>query len=474
MPDPAPQPTLRPRLGDAEAELFRPDEVLRHTGTAGAETVEPWFPLGADGRRAAGAGLRLRVDPAAADGKRCLDTILGAVNRAVRLAEEGAPAIHIDIVPGRYPELVYLPRILRNGRDIPITLAGCDGDPRGTVIEADIDQGLTGAAFDARFGAAFAGVHPAIAAIFHRIAARDTLGTANASVLRVENTGFRMENLTVRNLYHHRRLAEFPGGDMVAAGVPQLASGNHQAVAMMINGADRVHLRNVHLLAYQDTLYFRASEPFSTVRACFEGCVIEGDVDFIFGPSTAFFHGCEIRSLGTRTAHSYVAAPSTNIRTRYGIVFDDCDFTHDGSANARAGTFNLARQWFEGVRATPYGRSPVPGYRCTLSDVSAYEEPVGTISRQTLEAVGKVVVLNSRIGAHINCAAPWADWNGGTYARDGSFAPGVWSPRYRPFQIRAADFLNRLAPWLAAQRLDYSDIDPSLRFLGEYRNRTDG
>lgn len=223
MPDPAPHPTLRPQLGDAEAELYRADEVLRYTGAAGAEALDPWSPLGAAWRCAAGRARELRVDPAEADGERCFATIPGAIDRAVRLADAGeAGAIRIGVAPGIYSGPVYVPQIRRGGCDIPITLAGQDADPRRTVIGADIDQGLTGAAYDARFGAAFAGAHPAIAAIFHRIAARDTLGTANASVLRVENTGFRMENLTIRNTYHQRRLAGFPGETWLRQACPSL------------------------------------------------------------------------------------------------------------------------------------------------------------------------------------------------------------------------------------------------------------
>jgi pectin methylesterase-like acyl-CoA thioesterase len=74
------------------------------------------------------------------------------------------------------------------------------------------------------------------------------------------------------------------------------------------------------------------------------------------------------------------------VKSPYGFVFDACRFTHDGTPNARAGFFKLARQW---------NRSP--------------------------EHVGKVAILNSSIGAHIDPVRPWADWSIGT-------------PRHRPVQ----------------------------------------
>jgi pectinesterase len=190
------------------------------------------------------------------------------------------------------------------------------------------------------------------------------------------------------------------------------------------------------------------------VRAYLDRCRIEGDVDFVFGQAAAFFRRCELRSLGSRAAQSWVTAPSTHIRARYGFVFDDCDFTHDDSAAARRGRFLLGRQWFEGVRATPYGASPVEGFRCRLGPVSEFAPPDGAISRATLEAVGKCVVLNSRIGPHINPAAPWGEWNGGEWSREGSYRPAPWHPRFRPVQARPGDFPRRaraLAPRAGAR-----------------------
>jgi pectinesterase len=162
-----------------------------------------------------------------------------------------------------------------------------------------------------------------------------------------------------------------------------------------------------------------------------------------------------------------VTAPSTHIRARYGFVFDDCDFTHDDSAAARRGRFLLGRQWFEGVRATPYGASPVEGFRCRLGPVSEFAPPDGAISRATLEAVGKCVVLNSRIGPHINPAAPWGEWNGGEWS---AIARRLGTRGSGPSRRAPATFLAELGHWLREQGLDYADLDASEAWLGEHRN----
>ena len=96
-----------------------------------------------------------------------------------------------------------------------------------------------------------------------------------------------------------------------------------QAVACFIDG-DR---------AYQDTLYTYGKES----RQYYEGCYIEGTVDFIFGWSTAVFKDCEIHSLGD----GYVTAPSTDQGKAYGYVFWNCRLT----AADEAGKVYLSRPW---------------------------------------------------------------------------------------------------------------------------------
>ena len=467
-------PDERPQLSTAEAEKFHYLEVLKYVGRAGAEREDPWDPK-ADGFMAGREGVNADYTVCASgDGYRSIQL---AVNKAVGDAKAGRTAarIYIAIEPGTYIGTVVVPRLIVDGIPFSITLFGKGEKASETVIAANIDQGMTGADFASAFGDDIDVLEPEIAEVYRMNAALPRLSTENACVLRVENDGFQAKNLTVHNTYNadradkNSKCENGKGGLKNAAG--QFAKGWHQAVAALVHSADRVHFDHVRFRSFQDTLYVKGRVPGLTVRSYYSHCYVEGDIDFIFGRTTAFFDGCEICSLGSRVGHTYVVAPSTNMHTRYGIVFNDCDFTHDGSEAALAGTFSLGRQWFQSVRATPYGAANVDGYRTRLAETSEFDTPpVGTISLDVLEAVGKCTILNSRIGDHINKAAPWDDWSGGRRNSDGEFVPGEWNTRYRPVQYTSADFYRYLGDWLQAEGLCFKEPEPSEPWLAEYNN----
>lgn len=105
-----------------------------------------------------------------------------------------------------------------------------------------------------------------------------------------------------------------------------------QAVAAFVNG-DRAMFKNCKFLGNQDTLYTYGKQS----RQYYEGCYIEGTVDFIFGWSTAVFNRCVIHSKG----NGYITAPSTEKGKIYGYVFYDCKLTADNGV----GNVYLARPW---------------------------------------------------------------------------------------------------------------------------------
>ena len=454
---------LRPQLTKVQAVEYSAANVLRCTGVAGDETVDPWCPW---------------LDEFMAGQVVCDPDYIGTpelgladvVNQAVTECA-GPDRIYIGLEPGEYKGPIYIPQITWQGRAVPVTIYGMEADPSRTKISANVDAEMPGEEYQDRFAGLFTGHAPEIIAIFDRISAHSKITTANASVVRVENDGCQLRNLTLVNTYNADRLPQGTDDSGATRADFQQSTGQHQAVALLVAGADQVHCENLHLESFQDTLYLKSPAPFTTSRSYFKGCKIAGDVDFIFGQTTAYFTDCTIVSRGSRALHAWVAAPSTNIRTSFGFVFSACTFAHDGSENALAGRFSLGRQWFESVRATPYGVPSVPDYTCDLDHVSEYNEPNGTISRATLEAVGKCVILRSKIGAHINPAAPWDDWNGGTFDRDGEYTPGAWNARFRPVQFRAADVTAALTDWLSAQPVDLSDVSPDTVFLAEFDNQ---
>ena len=124
------------------------------------------------------------------------------------------------------------------------------------------------------------------------------MGTFRTYTLKVEGNGITLKNLTIEN--NSARLG--------------------QAVALHTEG-DRLRIIGCRLLGHQDTVYTGKAG----TRLYFENCYIEGTTDFIFGPSTAWFEGCTIKS----KANSYVTAASTPKEVEYGYVFDHCRLTAD-------------------------------------------------------------------------------------------------------------------------------------------------
>ena len=123
-------------------------------------------------------------------------------------------------------------------------------------------------------------------------------GTLKSATVAVRASDFVAENITFANDWN--------------ASHPQLPQGS-QAVALLVTG-DRASFRNVRILGNQDTLYVGSTdcegpdgERCTPARAYFERCLVQGNVDFIFGEGKAFFDRCLIRStpheIGFVTAH---------------------------------------------------------------------------------------------------------------------------------------------------------------------------
>lgn len=105
-----------------------------------------------------------------------------------------------------------------------------------------------------------------------------------------------------------------------------------QAVALHTEG-DRLVFIGCRFLGNQDTVYTGVG------GTClfFKDCYIEGTTDFIFGPSTAWFEHCTIKS----KANSYITAASTPKDVPYGYVFNRCILT----ASPEANKVYLGRPW---------------------------------------------------------------------------------------------------------------------------------
>lgn len=425
----------RPVLTGTQAADYTYAKVLAKTGTAGAETNDPWDPLADTCMTGTISGTaNYTVDAAlSANTAKSFKTIQAAINQAVvdTTASGSTARIYIEVKPGTYSELVYVPAL-----GAPITLFSKDSNAANTKIAAAIDAGMPGNEYVTKFGAAYASMDASIKAMYdvQSVRGTSTIGTSGSAMVWTKNAGFQLKNMTLENTYNENRGT--CSGTLNSAG--QCPTGNHQAVAFLIDGADKVQIENSRFLGHQDTFYSKSSAAAKTVRAFVNKSHIEGDVDFIFGRATIYFNKSTIKSLGARSSSVYATAPSTNYNTTYGFVFNDCDFTSDGlgvAASGTAGTF-LGRQWFEGVRASPYSpsygasvvidatnsstNSPTTGDCGIASGGTTCTNPSspagGSVKLVTLETVGKVIILNSRIGAHVNPTTPWADWGNTTTA----------------------------------------------------------
>ena len=124
------------------------------------------------------------------------------------------------------------------------------------------------------------------------------MGTFRTYTLKIEGSDITLKNITIEN--NSARLG--------------------QAVALHTEG-DRLVFVNCRFLGHQDTVYTGVGGS----RHLFRNCYIEGTTDFIFGPGTAWFEDCEIRS----KANSYITAASTPKDQPYGYVFNRCRLTAD-------------------------------------------------------------------------------------------------------------------------------------------------
>lgn len=134
-----------------------------------------------------------------------------------------------------------------------------------------------------------------------------------------------------------------------------------QALAVYV-ASDRTVFQDCRFLGYQDTIFAGDLNPgimkrlmlpeaflnspiplyYPNRRNYFDTCYIRGDVDFIFGPNTAYFENCEIFSSKIQSEDkSFITAASTPISQEYGFVFFKCKLTSDD----KEASVYLGRPW---------------------------------------------------------------------------------------------------------------------------------
>ena len=176
---------------------------------------------------------------------------------------------------------------------------------------------------------------------------------------------------------------DFSVSDLTIANDAGRGPGIGQAIAAYVD-ARRARFSRCNFLGRQDTLFLGPLPPSPRIpgsfvgpgefrpriqgRHLFEDCLVEGDVDFIFGSGAALFLRCELRSLALPPGEAgYITAASTPEGSEHGFYFLDCELTGD----AAQGTVFLGRPW------RPFAQT---------------------------------VFLRCRLGGHI-APAGWSDWS---------------------------------------------------------------
>lgn len=203
------------------------------------------------------------------------------------------------------------------------------------------------------------------------------LSTPGSATITVKATDVRLQNLTIENSFDFLKNDALPGDS------PQKVNGS-QAVALFIDvPSDRVLVRNVTLLGYQDTLFVNSG------RSWFDNVLVAGNVDYIFGNGNALFTRSEIKTVarGKPTSpHGFITAPSTQVSSNFGLTFLNCRLTRDVSVPDNS---------------VPLGR---PWHPTTQFADGRYADP---------NAIGKTVFINTWMDAHITTDG-WYSMGGST------------------------------------------------------------
>lgn len=155
-------------------------------------------------------------------------------------------------------------------------------------------------------------------------------GTTGSATFTVKETafGFTAKNIIFENSY--QRL-DMPNG---------------QAVAFK-SECSHLLVENCTFISAQDTLYLDYGKNNRVVN-----CVIQGDVDFIFGSADCLFERCKIHAIDNEKKIAYYTAPDTFISNEFGFIFRECSFTSDPQME-----LYLGRPWFpSGAKEKVYPR----------------------------------------------------------------------------------------------------------------------
>lgn len=318
---------------------------------------------------AIGLGAALLATPATAattivvaqDGSGNVTTVQAAINAV----PNGGNAV-IEIKPGTYDETISLPSGKPN-----VTIEGTSGNAEDVVIAAGHASWMT---------------KPD----------GTTYGTAGSATATIAANNVTVKFVSIENTYNP---AAFP-------------QGQSQAVAINAEGDRQIYLQD-RFTGLQDTLLAWEPSATSGFRQLFQNSFVKGNVDFLFGDSTAVFYRDNIqladRGQPAGGNNGYMTAPATDHTRTYGFLIASSTV----SSTAATNTFYLGRPW----------------------------HPGGSTS-----ADPQIVIRETALPAQIKTAGPWTTMSGfafnpGRFAEYLNTGPGAGTNSARP-QLTASQAAN--------------------------------
>ena len=243
---------------------------------------------------------------------------------------------------------------------------------------------------------------------------------SNVTIQGASRDGTVIEGVNNDNLNGGTKLRALVGGDSTSGlTITNLTihnltpQGGSQAEALRLESCDKCVITNATIISLQDTLLWSG-------RLYAKNCLIEGNVDYVWGTGAAYFDSCEIRTIG-RTG---VIVQARNPSSTYGYVFVDSKLTSDAGLTGIA----LGR-----IDVSVYPASQVAYINCQLASgiaPSGWTITGGTNTSmlrfweyQSVNASGQPVDVSQRVAGSKQLSASQA-----AMLRDPTVVLAGWQP----------------------------------------------
>ncbi|MFI3308382.1 putative acyl-CoA thioester hydrolase [Ewingella allii] len=347
----APGTAANPILSPDEAANFTAKNYLAFGGRSLQVQQQGWFPSVSDISAAKTnfvVGTQMGADGAA------YTSIQQAVEAALRVRNHGE-RVFIKILPGTYTGAVYIP-----AGSPPITLFGAGNSAGDVVIQQGLEASATPAVYRATVnpnGQFIPGNRSEYMFKDCSDQQSDTIGAGCTATVWAQSSSLQLQNLTVTNSL-----------------LDTVDAGDHPAVALRTDG-DNIVLDNVRIIGRQNTLMLTTAniknQPNNSrySRAYVHNSLIEGDVDYVIGRSSAVFDRVEFHTVSSRgVKQASIFSPNTPANVPYGFLVTNSTLTSDRGFEGQAAKAQLGRAWDQGAENGGYVPGTTPNSQVVIRD----------------------------------------------------------------------------------------------------------